>query len=146
MQELFETFGVNWKLLLIQAVNFGLLLVILWYFLYRPVLHMIDARREKIAEGVRNSEDAKKKLDAADGEGQTIVRNASRKAEDIVAQARARADEKGSLLVKEAETRAQALLLEASVRAEEERRRTLQTAEADIARAAVLAAEKILRS
>lgn len=145
MQELFETFGINWKLLLIQAVNFGLLLLVLWYFLYRPVLRMIDERREKIAEGVRNAEAAKRELDEASGKGKGIVGDASREAEGILAAARLRADEKGSELVKSAAARAASLLAETKARAEEEKRQTLKAAEADIARAAVMAAEKLLR-
>ena len=146
MQELFETFGVNWKLLFIQAVNFGLLLVLLWYFLYRPVLRMIDERREKVAEGVRNAAAAEQKLNAAGEEGSTIVHKATRDAESIVAAARTRADEKGGQMLKDAEARVALLFAETKARAEEEKRQTLKSAEADIARAAVLAAEKIMRS
>jgi len=58
MSDLFAAFGVNWKLLLVQAVNFGLLLSALTYFLYKPVLRMIDERREKVAEGVRTTQAA----------------------------------------------------------------------------------------
>ena len=38
MNELFAAFGIDWKLLLAQGVNFGIVLVALWYFLYRPVM------------------------------------------------------------------------------------------------------------
>jgi len=85
MQELFEVFGVNWKLLLMQAFNFGLLLVVLTYFLYKPVLRIIDERSEKVAEGVRNAEEALQKLAASETAGKEIVANASREAERIVA-------------------------------------------------------------
>lgn len=146
MNELVATFGINWKLLLIQGINFGLLMSLLWYFLYRPVLRMIDARREKIAEGVRNAEEANRKLNIAESESGAIVGKASRDAEDIVARARARAEEKEASLIKIAEARAASLLLEGKARANEERRRALASAEQDIARAAVLAAEKILKN
>ena len=56
MSELFAAFGVYWKLLLVQAVNFGVLLAILSYVLYRPILRMIDARQKRIAEGVATAE------------------------------------------------------------------------------------------
>src|SRR3989344_4133427 len=146
MQELVETFGINWKLLLIQGINFGLLMVLLWYLLYRPVLNMIDAGREKIASGVRNAEEASRKLSVAESEGSAIVGKASRDAEDIVATARVRAEEKEALLIKTAEERAASLLSEVKARAGEERRQVLASAEQDIARAAVLAAEKILKN
>ena len=146
MSELFAAFGINWKLLLVQAFNFGLLLLALWYFLYTPVLKMIDDRREKIAEGVQNAEAAARRLAEAKMEGEGIVGAASREAEGIVAVARSRAEEKADEIVKEAGSRAEAALKDAAARAEEAKRQALKGSEREIARAAMLAAEKILRS
>jgi F-type H+-transporting ATPase subunit b len=145
MSELLATFGVNWKLLLVQVINFGLLLAILTYFLYKPVLRIIDERREKIAEGVRTAEAASRRLAEAKEEGEGIVGNAAREAEGIVAAARGRAEERAEGIVETAETQAQNLLKEATARAEEAKRQALKESEREIARAAILAAEKILR-
>ncbi|OGG74110.1 ATP synthase F0 subunit B [Candidatus Kaiserbacteria bacterium RIFCSPLOWO2_01_FULL_54_20] len=145
MSELFAAFGINWKLLLVQAFNFGLLLAVLWYFLYRPVLKMIDDRRQKIAEGVQNSEAAARRLLEAKTEGEGIVGAASREAEGLVATARARAEERAAEIVKTAEVQAESALADARARGEEAKRQTLKESEREIARAAMLAAEKILR-
>lgn len=144
MEQLFATFGINWKLLLIQGVNFSVLLVALSYFLYRPVMKLLDERREKIAEGVRAAEAAQQRLAAAEEEGETLVGAAAREAESLVASARNRADEKGSEIVKSAETKAESIVREATARAEESQRRAMQESERGIAKAAMLAAEKIL--
>ena len=145
MSELFEAFGVNWKLLLTQAFNFGVLLTVLWYFLYRPVLKMIDDRRAKIAEGVQNAEAAAKRLEEAKGKGEKIIGAASREGESIVAAARGRAEERASEIIKSAEASAQGALADARARAEETKRQALKESEREIARAAMLAAEKILK-
>ena len=145
MSELFEAFGVNWKLLLVQAVNFGLLLAVLTYFLYKPVLRIIDERQKKIAEGVKTAEEAARKLADAKVEGDGIVGTAAKEAEQLVAAARSRADEKGNEIVKAAEARANAVIKEAGAHAEEAKRMALAESSKEIARAAVLAAEKILR-
>ena len=145
MSELFAAFGINWKLLLVQAFNFGLLLAVLTYFLYKPVLKLIDERREKIAEGVRTAEAAARRLEEAKSEGDKRIGEASREAESLVATARTRAEEKGSELLRDAEARAEAVLSDAAQRAEETKRQALKQSERDIARAAMLAAEKILR-
>src|SRR3989344_1664086 len=107
MSGLFEAFGINWQLLLVQAFNFGVLLTVLWYFLYRPVLKMIDDRRAKIAEGVQNAGAAAKRLESAKKEGEKIVGGASREGEGIVAAARSRAEERAAEIVKNAEAAAQ---------------------------------------
>lgn len=145
MSELLAAFGINWKLLLVQAVNFGLLLSVLTYLLYKPILKIIDERREKVAEGVRTAEAAQRRLEEAKKEGDALVGTAARDAEALVANARARADEKGGEIVKAAESRADALMKEAAQKAEEAKRQALSESQKEIARAAMLAAEKILR-
>lgn len=145
MQQLLATFGINGWLLLAQAINFGVLLAILWRFLYRPVLRIIDQRREKIAESVRTAEAAARRLEEAKEEGDKLVGDAARQAEGIALAARTRADERAGEILKEAQSKASTLMSEAEARAAEERRRVLAESEREIARAAMLAAEKILR-
>ena len=145
MSELFDAFGIDWRLLVIQAVNFGLLLAALTYFLYKPILSIIDERQRKIAEGVRTAQAADPQLADAKLESDEIVGSAGREAEGMLAAARARADERGAEIVKLAEARAAAALKEAEARGEETKRQALKESEGEIARAAMLAAEKILR-
>ena len=145
MSALFEAFGIDWHLLIVQAINFGVLLFILWYFLYRPILKMIDDRRAKIAEGVKTAEAAQRRLEEAKSEGEGIVGQAAREAENLVAAARTRADERASEIVRNAEAQAQTALKDAAARAEEAKRQALKESQKEIARAAVLAAEKIMR-
>lgn len=144
MSELLTVFGLNWKLLLIQAVNFGLLLAVLSYFLYKPILKILDERKARIAEGVRKSEEAEKRLADAASRGDSIVGAASREAESLVAGARTRANEQALEIIKSAEGRADAVLADAAARAEEEKRQALLESEKEITRAALLAAEKLL--
>lgn len=145
MNELFAAFGVNWKLLLIQAVNFGLLLAALSYFLYKPILRIIDQRREKVAEGVRLAQSASQTLADAKEEGEQLVGEAAKKAEALAASSRASAEQKGAGIVRDAQARAEQMLAEAQARAEEVKRQTIAGSEREIARAAMLAAEKILK-
>ncbi len=145
MEQLFSAFGVDWRLLVIQGVNFGVLISVLTYFLYKPMMKMIDERREKIAEGVRKAEEADRNLLAAKEEGEGIIGAAARDAEALAAAARTRADEKGTEILRAAEARADATMRDAAARAEEAQRLALQESQREIARAAMLAAEKILR-
>ena len=144
MSDLFAVFGINWKLLLIQAFNFGALLAILTYLLYKPILKVIDERQKKIADGVKKAELAQKHLDEAKSKGEHIVGTAAREAEQLVASARTHADERGSEILKAAEARAESVLKDASARAQESKRQAMRESEREIARAAMLAAEKIL--
>lgn len=145
MGDLFSTFGISWKLLIAQAVNFGLLLLVLWHFLYKPLFRIISERQEKIAEGVRTAEEAEQKLKDAKSEGEAMVGEAAREAETLLSVARVTAEERGSEIVKAAEGRAAAALKDAELKAQEAQRQALEGSKREIARAAMLAAEKILR-
>ncbi len=145
MGDLFSTFGLDWKLLLVQSVNFGLLLLLLWKFLYTPVLKMLDERRGKIAESVVKAEAADRRLADADTEGKGIVASAGKEAELLVAAGRSRAEEQAAEIAKQAQERADRVIADAAARAEETKRQALVAGEKEIARAAMLAAEKILK-
>lgn len=145
MEGLVTAFGLDWKLLVMQGVNFIVLLIALTYFLYKPVMQMIDERREKIAEGVRNAEAAARQLADASKQSGEMIGGAAREAEQLVAAARGRAEEKGVEILRQAEARAHSVLKDAEARAEEAKRLALEESSKEIARAAMLAAEKILR-
>jgi F-type H+-transporting ATPase subunit b len=52
--ELIAKLGVDWKLLLAQIVNFGIVLTVLYVFVYRPLLRLLDDRRERIRKSLED--------------------------------------------------------------------------------------------
>ncbi len=146
MQALFDAFGLNISLLIAQAVNFGLLMVVLTYFLYKPVMKTIAERQKKVAQGVVDAQLATEKLAAADDQAAERVILAETEAEGIVTGARETASAEKVRIVKEAEARATALAADADARAKETAAKSLRDSEKEVARLAVLAAEKVLTS
>lgn len=145
MKELFAAFGVNWQLLIAQAINFAIVLVALRIFLYKPVLAMLSKRQEIVAKGVTDAARAEELLAGADGEVAKRVQAAETSAEEIVATARESASAEKARLLKEAEERSAAIAKDADARATETAARGRRESEQEIARLAILAAEKILQ-
>lgn len=145
MEALFGAFGIDMKLLAAQAVNFAVLFVALTYLLYKPVLKTLDERRQKVAKGVEDAQKAEALLVGADEEVAKRVGAAEAEADGIVASARELAGTEKSRIVKEAEARAEALERDAEARAKEAAERALRESEREIARLAILAAEKVMR-
>lgn len=145
MEQLFDAFGIDWRLLLAQIVNFGVLVAGLTWFLYRPVMKTLDERRAKVAQGVEDAERASEKLANADALAAQTVQGAETEAEGILASARAFAGTEKERLVGEAQARAAQVAKDAEARAEATRAAALRDSEREIARLAVLAAEKVLR-
>ena len=62
MPELLHALGINWGVFIAQIVNFTILLLVLAKFVYRPVMKLLDGRREKIRETLLNERRAAEKL------------------------------------------------------------------------------------
>jgi F-type H+-transporting ATPase subunit b len=144
MEEIVHAFGIDWRLIVIQMFNFALLLGALWYFLYTPVLKMLDEREKKLAQGVKDAEEAARARTEADKEKGLVLKDARTEAEGIVQSAKTHAEAKGALIVHDAEAKAERMLEDARMRGDEERKEARKASEAEIAQAAVLAAEAIL--
>ncbi len=99
MDKAVEALGLNLPQLIAQIANFFVLLLILRLTLYKPILKMLDERKQKIAEGLNAAEIARAEaasaqaniqaqLDVARKEGQEIVAGAQTIATRIQAEAR----------------------------------------------------------
>jgi F-type H+-transporting ATPase subunit b len=146
MQQLFEAFGIDWHLILAQAVNFGVLLIALQYFLYTPVMKALEERKNLVAKGVEDANAATVLLASADESAHKRAHDAEQQAEAIVSLARTEATDERKRIVNEAEARAHAVSLDAAARAKEVAEKMLRESEKEIARIAMLAAEKAIRS
>jgi len=54
--EIARTFGVDWPHLVAQVISFSIVCALLYWLAYRPVLRMLDERRQQIALGLANTE------------------------------------------------------------------------------------------
>ncbi len=131
--------------MLIQALNFGLLLAILWRLLYRPFMAKLEERSQAIkkslaeaqaaqAEAVRQREEHRKQLEAAYAEAQSIRGAAVQEA--AVEQRR---------LVEAARAEAGRLVEAARVEIEQDVRRAKQELRREVGDLAVSVAERLVR-
>jgi F-type H+-transporting ATPase subunit b len=62
MFQLFSQLGIDWHLLISQAANFLILLIILRLVAYKPLLKILHKRRETIEEGLIKAKEADVRL------------------------------------------------------------------------------------
>ena len=58
-----EGLGIHLSSLIAQVFNFGLLLLLLYMFAYKPVIKMLDQRAAKIKESVDQTEQIKQQAE-----------------------------------------------------------------------------------
>jgi F-type H+-transporting ATPase subunit b len=145
MEEIIKAFGIDGRLIIIQIINFGILMAALGYFLYKPVLKMLAEREEKIAQGLKDAEAAAIAKNQAEAEKKDILTAAHSSAEDVVARSKGTAETKAAEIMADAQNKAADVLKSAADKAEQMRIQVQKEAESEIAKTAILAAEKILR-
>ena len=84
MEQPFTQLGIDWHLLLSQAVNFFLLLVVLRVFAYKPLITLLHERRRKIEEGLVKAEEADKRLYEVEEIGKGKIKEAEKEAVGIL--------------------------------------------------------------
>jgi F-type H+-transporting ATPase subunit b len=90
-QVIATTFGVDWSHLLAQIVSFCIVCFILYRFAYRPVLRMLEVRRQQIALGVANQERIEAELARTEAQRQEVMAQANAQAAKFIEEARAAA-------------------------------------------------------
>src|SRR5512147_1580070 len=82
------TFGVDWPHLLAQVASFCIVCFILYQFAYRPVLKMLEVRRQQIAQGLANAEQIKAELARTEAQRQEVLAHANVQATKFIEEAR----------------------------------------------------------
>lgn len=145
MDQIIEVFGIDWKILTVQVVNFSILMALLWYFLYTPIINLIEKRRAQIIKGVADAERAEEAVRDADAKKTEILATASLKAQDVIERARATAKTKEADMLHEAQEKYERVLVEANLKGEEIQREALTESKEEIAKLIVLGVEKTLK-
>jgi F-type H+-transporting ATPase subunit b len=80
--------NIQWQILLAQTISFSIVLFVLWRFAYRPVFAMLEARRQKIAEGMADAEKSKAELAHTEAERKRVLAQAGDQANVLIEEAR----------------------------------------------------------
>ena len=99
MSELFEKLGINWKLLIAQAVNFLAILAILRFTVYKPLLRMLAERRTRIAKGLDDAKRAGERLERVESERKDVLARAEQESIVMLAKTETRAKEREAELI-----------------------------------------------
>src|SRR5262245_20670244 len=86
--EIARTFGVDWPHLTAQLVSFLIVCAAMYWLAYRPVLRMLEARRQQIAIGLANTEKINAALANIESQRQSVMAEAQAQSAKLIADAR----------------------------------------------------------
>jgi F-type H+-transporting ATPase subunit b len=139
-----EKLGLNLGYLLLQIFNFLILFVVLRAWVYKPVLGLLDKRRQNIAQGLEDARVAAEARAAAEKDAAKIVADAQAEASRVVREANERAQGVAKEVRAEAEAEAAKERETALAEAEAERNRILGDLRGQVAALSIAATQKLV--
>jgi F-type H+-transporting ATPase subunit b len=125
VEEIAKTFGVDWPHLIAQMISFGIVCVILQRYAYKPVLKILEQRRQQIAQGVATTEKIQAELAQTEVHRQEMISQASVQANQLIEEARSAAGRVGEQETQKAIAAAEQIIAKAREAAEQDYARML---------------------
>jgi F-type H+-transporting ATPase subunit b len=139
-----EALGINLGYLFVQIFNFLILLVVLKEWVYKPVLGLLERRRETIAQGLEDARVASEERANAEAEAQKIISEAQAKASQAIREATERAEGVANDIKLAAEGEAAKARETALVDIAQERDQILANIRNQVAALSIAAAQKLV--
>lgn len=133
------------KSLIIQAVDFGLLLLVLWRFLYRPLLGKMEERTQAIKKSLDEAQAARAEAQREREEHAAKIQAAYAEARAIRESALKEAAEEQRRLVEAARAEAGRLVASAKAELDQDVRRARQALRQEVSDLAVNVAERLIK-
>ncbi len=138
------TFGVRADLFLAQLINFALVLLVLWKFVYKPIFAMLDARKEKIAQSMRDADAIAERAKASEQEHEAILVAARKEAQALIESAMKETDVRKNAMMEGAKREVERVIRFGKEKLDQEHDASMLKLRKDVADLAVRAAAKIV--
>jgi len=135
----------RWYELVWAVINFAVLFFLLQKFLFRPVMSMMEKRRQEISANLKQAEEARQEAARLQAEYRQQLAAAQREAQEIMDRAVRAAEEAKARLVSEAQAEAARLRDRAVEAIAQEKDKALAELREEVTSLAIAAASRIIR-
>ena len=142
--EVLAKLGIDWKLLIAQAVNFVVLLWVLRRYAYTPILKALETRTKKIEQGLKDAASSQERLQKVVEEEKQVMAAAREEAHDILVRAEASAKERDGRMLQETKAKIDRMVTDADTHLAEEKARLVREAKAEISGLVIMTTERVL--
>jgi F-type H+-transporting ATPase subunit b len=137
-------FQINLFQVIIAAANFVVFLALIWTFAFKPVSKMLADRKERIEQGLKDAEQARRDRESADSERVNTLTEARREANDILARAQKVAQETRDADIVATREELERMRVRAAAEIEAEKVRAIGEVRSEVADLALLAAGRVV--
>jgi len=139
-----EALGINLGYLIVQILNFAILFVVLRAWVYRPIVGMLEKRRQAIEQGLEDAKVAAEARANAEKAAEGLLAEARKEASRLVREATERAEQAAAGVKSQAEHEAEEARKGALAEGEKLKEQALGELRGQVAALAIAAAQKII--
>ncbi|MBI5370203.1 F0F1 ATP synthase subunit B [Candidatus Uhrbacteria bacterium] len=137
--------GINAKILLAQLVNFLIVLLVLWRWVYRPMVKLLDERSARIEASMKHADEIDAKMAAIEKEQQRLVGQAKTEAAAILESSRQDAERRKKEMIDAAKQEVQSVVAQGKDQLQAQKHQMIHEAKEEIVEIAIQAAQKVLQ-
>ena len=145
MDSIISTFHIDWKLMLAQLVNFGIVAFVLWYFVFKPLGQKMTDRTNTIEKSLEEAKQISENLKNSEVEKNQIIKEARQKAEAILQQTAEQANSERQKSVEAAKAEVKKVVDDGKAQIAKEKEKMLSDVKSEVAELVALATSKVLQ-
>lgn len=138
-----RTFGVDWHALVSNSISFIIVAIALYFWAYKPILQVLETRRQRIAEGLANADKIKAELARTEAARQEVLNQANAQANKLIEEARAAAARVQEQETQKAIAAAEQIIVKAREAAAQDHARMLAELRREVGRLVVETTSKV---
>ncbi|MCE9585223.1 ATP synthase F0 subunit B [Candidatus Nomurabacteria bacterium] len=144
MDSIITTFHIDWKIVIAQALNFGIVFAVLFYFAIKPLHKLMQERSTKIEKGIDDAKTNADLLKATTEEYEKAIAKARIEANEIFDKNKKEAEKKKAEILEQAQKEMIETIENGKKIIEAERVKMLGEVKNEVAGLVLQATEKVL--
>jgi F-type H+-transporting ATPase subunit b len=144
MESIISTFHIDWKIIIAQAINFGIVFAVLYFFAFKPLGKIMNDRSVKISKGIEDGKRNAEILEKTQKEYDAILIQAKNEAHKIFSEGKKEAEEKKIILMEKTQKEVALMMENGKKTLEAEKVKIVDEAKNEIVFLATQMVEKII--
>lgn len=142
--EILAKLGIDWRILIAQLVNFGIVLFVLYRFAYKPLLSVLEKREQTIAQSLEDAKAIEKRVKETEERYSLILAKAQKEAAALIEEAGKIAEQKRNAALQKAKEDVAAVIADAKAKIATEKQTMLLEAKEQLGDLVIKAARAVI--
>ncbi|MCX6785035.1 MAG: F0F1 ATP synthase subunit B [Candidatus Komeilibacteria bacterium] len=145
MEELIKTFHIDWKLILAQLVNFGIVIFVIYKFFWPKIKNVLEDRAAQVSESLRRSKEIEDRLAKIKTDQEAMRAESQREAQSILAEAQKMSKEERERILNKTKDEAGLIIQQAKIHLTQEKQTMKEELLGEMKELVVAATTKVLQ-